>query len=209
MKKIVFDLDNTLLFLSSDWKIYYQKFLDKHHFPISPKVFYSTIGSFEKEHPDQLVTKDFFIHYLNEKLSISMTEEILQDFFEIYAEIPLLKLKEVSLVLKYLSSKYDLIVYSNWFVENQILRLKKNHLYSFFKKIHGCDTIPIKPSKRGIESIIGNGKKEDYLFIGDSIEYDLKMPNSLGIDTIFYNGKHIVQEQYSEIFHIENLKSIL
>lgn len=209
MKKIVFDLDNTLLFLSSNWEVYYQKFLDKHHFPVSPKVLYSTIGNIEKKYPDKLVTKDFFIHYLNEELSIFMTEEILQDFFEMYAEIPLLKLEEVLSLLKYLSSKYELIAYSNWFVESQILRLKKNHMYSFFKEIYGCDIVPIKPSKRGIERIIGKDKKEDYLFIGDNIEYDIKMPDSLGIDTIFYNRNHIIQEQYPEIFHIEDLMSLL
>lgn len=37
IKKIIFDLDNTLLFISSEWEQSYQKFIDKYNLNITPK----------------------------------------------------------------------------------------------------------------------------------------------------------------------------
>ena len=37
MKKIIFDLDNTLLFISDDWIGSYQSFIDKYNLNITPE----------------------------------------------------------------------------------------------------------------------------------------------------------------------------
>ena len=47
MKKIVFDLDGTLLFLANDWESYYQKFINKYNLNVTPKTLFSTIGTFK------------------------------------------------------------------------------------------------------------------------------------------------------------------
>lgn len=94
IKRIIFDLDNTLLFIFPEWEKSYQKFIDKY-------------------------------------------------------------------------------------------RLKKYNLDKFFSKIYGWDVLEIKPSKIGIEKIIGNNKIDEYLFIGDSIELDLEIPHNMGMATIF------------------------
>ena len=153
IKKIIFDLDNTLLFISSNWNDYYQRLIDKYNFKTTPEELYSTIGSFERNNVDKIITKDYFIKYINEKLPINFTEEILENFLSNYADIPLLNLDIITNVLTYLSQKYELIVYSNWFAESQVLRLRKNNLLQFFTKIYGDDTLPIKPSKRGLEKL--------------------------------------------------------
>ena len=69
MKKIVFDLDGTLLFLANDWESYYQKFINKYNLNVTPKILFSTIGTFEKEYCDRIVTKGTLIEFLNIKLS--------------------------------------------------------------------------------------------------------------------------------------------
>ena len=208
MKKIIFDLDNTLLFVSNDWEMYYKRFIDKYKLDISPKDLYSILGIIE-ENVDIIITKKQFVKYINDNSSISITLDMLHDFFNIYAEIPLLKIDTVYSLLSYLSAKYELIAYSNWFAENQILRLKKNNLQQFFTKVYGCEIIPIKPSKRGLKSIIGNNSVTDYVFIGDSIEIDLELPNSMGIDTILYNRKNIKQQKYKEVRNIEDFMKLL
>ena len=209
IKKIIFDLDNTLLFISSNWNDYYQRLIDKYNFKTTPEELYSTIGSFERNNVDKIITKDYFIKYINEKLPINFTEEILENFLSNYADIPLLNLDIITNVLTYLSQKYELIVYSNWFAESQVLRLRKNNLLQFFTKIYGDDTLPIKPSKRGLEKLIGDDNIEDFVFIGDDISIDLEMPQSIGMDTIFYNRKNIEQDKYREIHDIEELIELL
>ena len=208
IKKIIFDLDNTLLFISSNWNDYYQRLIDKYNFKTTPEELYSTIGSFERNNVDKIITKDYFIKYINEKLPINFTEEILENFLSNYADIPLLNLDIITNVLTYLSQKYELIVYSNWFAESQVLRLRKNNLLQFFTKIYGDDTLPIKPSKRGLEKLIGDDNIEDFVFIGDDISIDLEMPQSIGMDTIFYNRKNIEQNEYKEILSLEKLKEL-
>ena len=208
IKKIIFDLDNTLLFISSNWNDYYQRLIDKYNFKTTPEELYSTIGSFERNNVDKIITKDYFIKYINEKLPINFTEEILENFLSNYADIPLLSLDIITNVLTYLSQKYELIVYSNWFAESQVLRLRKNNLLQFFTKIYGDDTLPIKPSKRGLEKLIGDDNIEDFVFIGDDISIDLEMPQSIGMDTIFYNRKNIEQNEFNEILSLEKLKEL-
>ena len=208
-KKIVFDIDNTLLFLSDKWKEKYQEYIDKYGWNITPEDFYKAIGSIEKNFNNIIITMDFFIEYMNERLRIDLTKEKVYDFFDIYAEIPLRDTRETYEVLKYLSQKYDLIAFSNWFSESQKIRLRKYNLEGFFTKIYGCDNLPIKPSREAILQIIKDDDINNFIFIGDNIDCDLDLPNSMGMDTIFYNIKNVKQDKYKEIVNIKDLEKIL
>ena len=110
MKKLIFDLDNTLLFLSEDWAINYQKFIDKYNLNIKPEDLYYAIGTFEKNNSGVLVDIDYFLNYVNSKLSINVKEEEqLIDLLNLYADIPLLYTDTIYDILDYLSKKYELI----------------------------------------------------------------------------------------------------
>lgn len=209
IKKIIFDLDNTLLFISEDWKTVYTNFIAKYNLNITPVDLYKCIGNFEKDINDKIVTLDLICAYINEKLPINLTKEMFIDLLELYADIPLLHTDTIYNVLEYLSPKYELIVYTNWFSKNQIDRLKKYNLDKFFSKIYGWDDLELKPSKISIEKIIGNDDIKEYIFIGDNIEFDLKVPSIMGMNTIFFNRKKIVQNQFNEILKIEELTNIL
>ena len=71
--------------------------------------------------------------------------------------IPLLNTDKIYELLEYLSNKYELIAYSNWFTEDQEYRLERYDLKKFFKKVYGWDIIPLKPSTKGpLEITKGN-----------------------------------------------------
>ena len=146
MKKIVFDLDNVLLYLSSDWYSFYQEFIDKYNIQVNPKELYNLIDDFEKSNKGIVVTDEFFCKWMSEKLSFDFTEKILSDYLNYYASIPLLNTDKVYEVLKELSNNYELIAYSDWWTLNQIKRLKKYNLDHFFSKIYGWDILPKKTS---------------------------------------------------------------
>ena len=207
-KKIIFDLDNTLLFISDEWIDAYNFFIDKYNLNVSAKELYSTIGTIEKNNPDIYITKQFFIDYINDKLSLDFDEQKCDELLEIYAKIPLKNIEVVENILAYLSNKYELIAYTNWFTDNQILRLKINKIDNYFSKILGWDVLPVKPSMKGLREIVGNNIN-NYIFIGDNIDMDIKLPVSIGIETIFYNRKVIFQDEYKEIRNIDELKGIL
>ena len=207
-KKIIFDLDNTLLFISDEWIDAYNFFIDKYNLNVSAKELYSTIGTIEKNNPDIYITKQFFIDYINDKLSLDFDEQKCDELLEIYAKIPLKNIEVVENILAYLSNKYELIAYTNWFTDNQILRLKINKIDNYFSKILGWDVLPVKPSMKGLREIVGNNIN-NYIFIGDNIDMDIKLPVSIGIETIFYNRKGIFQDEYKEIRNIDELKGIL
>lgn len=208
MKKIIFDLDNTLLFIDNTWFLAYQEFIDKYNLDITPGVLYDCIGKLEEDNPNCVITKEFFINYLNDFLSINIDIDALDVFLDLYANIDLVNVDVIREVLSYLSTKYELYSYSNWFSFNQLKRLKRYRLDKYFTKVYGWDIIPSKPSIKGLNIIVGNNK-DDFIFIGDSITYDLEVPDKIGIDTIFYNRKNISQNKYREIFNIEELKNIL
>lgn len=209
IKKIIFDLDNTLLFISSEWEKSYQKFIDKYRLKITPKELFSCIGTFEKNINNVIVTNKIMCEYINSKLHISLTENMFIELLDVYKNIPLINTDIIYNILEYLSHKYELIVYTNWFSKNQIERLKKYNLDKFFSKIYGWDVLEIKPSVNGIKKIIGDNQIDEYLFIGDNIEIDLEIPYNMGMSTILYNRKFIKQNKFQEIFKLIELKSIL
>ena len=209
IKKIVFDLDNTLLFLSDKWEENYKKFIDKYKLNISANDLFLCIGNFEKNMKNIVVSKQKLSEYVSNHLSIDFTTDMILELSEIYNNTSLLNTDTIYDVLNYLSEKYELIAYTNWFTDDQIKRLKKYDLDKFFTKVYGWDILPKKPSKEGLSEIIKNDDIENYIFIGDSIELDLEFPYSMGITTIFYNRKNIKQNKYKEILKIEELKKVL
>ena len=208
MKKIIFDLDNTLLFISSDWSDSYQAFIDKYNLDITPQDLFFKIGCFERD-LSGVVNENDLCNYINNKLNLNITYDMVLDLLSIYENIPLRDTDMIYDVLEYLSNKYELIAYTNWFTNIQTGRLKNYNLDKFFSRIYGWDILPIKPSEEGIKSIIGNDDINDYIMIGDNIKIDLEVPHSMGMDTILYNRKGIEQNIYKEIVNISELKNIL
>lgn len=209
IKKIIFDLDNTLLFLSDEFEENYKSFIDKYNLNISANDLFLCIENFEKNMKNIVVSKQKLSEYVSNNLFTDFTTNMILELLEIYDNTSLLNTDTIYDILNYLSEKYELIAYTNWFTDNQIKRLKKYDLDKFFTKVYGWDILPKKPSKEGLSEIIKNDDIENYIFIGDSIELDMEVPYSMGITTIFYNRKNIKQNKYKEIFKIEELKNIL
>ena len=208
MQKLIFDLDNTLLFISKDWGTSYQKFIDKYNLGLKPEELYNIVGEFEEKNRNIIVTPEYFIKYINDHSTLNLTFESLKDLSSYYDEIDLVNTDIVYDLLEYLSSKYEIYAYTNWFSENQLNRLRKYNLDKFFTDIYGWDKVIMKPSVDGIKEIVKDSI-EDYIFVGDSIEYDIEVPASMGMEVIFYNRKNIKQDKYKEVFNIEDLKNIL
>ena len=208
-RKLIFDLDNTLLYLSADWHKAFNQFIAKGNYGITVEELYHAINVMEIKYSGRYVTKTSLVNHFNDELSTKFDQETCEEFLDQYAKIPLMNIDIVDDVLAYLSSKYTLIVYSNWFTDNQILRLRLNGIDQYFSEVFGWDVLPTKPSRKGLNEIVGDDNINNYTFIGDNLDADIRLPDSIGMDTIFLNLENITQDKYKDIKNIGELKMIL
>ena len=79
MKKLIFDLDNTLLFVSKDWSIHFQKFINKYNLNITLEHLFNSIERFEKNNSDIIVENDYFLKYLCDKNKLILSRKIFKE----------------------------------------------------------------------------------------------------------------------------------
>lgn len=96
--------------------------------------------------------------------------------------------KEAKKVLEYQKQKgYNIVVLTDWFLDSQIILLKKFGLFQYVKKIYACDNEHIKPHIKASERIIKPGDESQYVIIGDSLKSDIALANKAKIRSIWYN----------------------
>ncbi len=205
VKAIIFDLDNTLI----DWKDEYINSLkyvlkDYHLSNDSILKIDDILNNLEKI--DEKLNINKVINYINKTLNLKLTSNFLEELI-----IKQGKCYEDDLVLretiKYLSSKYDLYVMSNWFTKTQKIRLANLKILEYFKDIKGADQNYYKPDKRAYEFILTKYKPEECLFIGDDLEIDIKPALELGMQVIWKTKENSLE--YQTIKEIKELKNIL
>lgn len=208
IKRIIFDIDNTLIDFPKDYDIGYKKVIKKYNYNFSSKDLYEAIGKYETCDKYKKYNIDNMVELLKEELDINITKEFFEEFFIMYNDLITEVPKEIKDTLKYLSKKYELVTLSNWFTENQVNRLKKADILKYFKEVYGTDQIIMKPNKESFLSVIGNNKVEECLMIGDNLNVDIKIPYEIGINVLYLN-KNNIKTNYPTIKKIEDLKNIL
>ena len=72
-------------------------------------------------------------------------------------------------------------------LEAQIMLLKKYGVLPYIKKIYTCDDMYLKRNPKTKTRIIEEGKEEQYIIVGDSLESDIAFANVAGIRSIWFN----------------------
>lgn len=207
IKRIIFDIDNTLIDFPKDYKIGYQQVLDKYYINKTYQDLYDAIGVYEECRKYDKYTKEDLLKVINEELKLELDMNFLIDYFDMYNNLQTNVSNSVKETLEYLSKKYELVTLSNWFTFSQKERLKKVGIDKYFKEIYGTDIVPMKPSKESYLSVIGNNKIEECLMIGDNLDMDIKIPYEIGMNVYYLNkGK---DSRYPSIEKIEDLKEML
>lgn len=207
IKRIIFDIDNTLIDFPKDYKIGYQQVLDKYHINKSASDLYDAIGVYEECGKYDKYTKEELLKVINKELNLNLGNDFLDDYFNMYNKSITPVSESVKETLEYLSKKYELVTLSNWFTFSQESRLKVAGIYKYFSNIYGTDIVPMKPCKESYLSVIGNNKIEECLMIGDNLDMDIKIPYEMGMNVYYLNkGKEC---KYPSIEKIEDLKEML
>lgn len=208
IKKIVFDLDNTLL----EWKNEYIYALENvvNNFNLEyDKEKIKEIDRALEDYEDYLIksNKEDFLKFLNNRCKTNLSMEFLDKLIEEQGKCFDVYEGEKLETIKYLSKKYKLICISNWFTRTQKMRLEGAGIAKYFDIITGGDEHELKPSINAF-SIIDNPK--ECIMIGDSLKKDIFPAIKLGMQAILITKKDVKEDsRYKIIRNIEELKEML
>lgn len=181
IKRLIFDLDNTLIKWKDDYTYPLQKVMAEYNIKIDYHIIDNIIENLEKKH--ETLTREKLLNDINEECNLNLDISFV-DKLIIYqkdlAEVD----KEIIETLEYLSSKYELVLLTNWFKETQIGRLEKAKILKYFKEIYGPEDSKIKPNKESFYKALNGRKEEECIMIGDNEIVDIKGAENVGIKTI-------------------------
>ena len=227
-RHIFFDLDHTLWDFESNSKSTLHDIFDKYYLQLPGVTSYEAFEEQYHIHNDfyweefhhSRITRDElrrirFVKTL-EDFNI-VNEELALHLAEVYLNILPTKtalIDEAHDVLIYLKTKYDLHIITNGFDEIQHKKLHHSGLDKYF---HHIITSELSGSKKPNKEIFKyafhttGATVLDSIFIGDSIEADIKGAKNAGMDHVFFNPKktkHTETVMY-EIADLRELKKIL
>lgn len=202
IKRIIFDIDNTLLNTDLDCQKIYQQYFDDEKVNIEGMKLYNLIedyyhmnGDFTKSDLEKFVQKHLYTNFNIDKM------------LKVYGMKGTLLHQDIISTLAYLNQKYELVALTNWYVESQSNRLKKAGIYKYFSVVYGFENAGLKPSQDTFKIAMGNNKPKECLMVGDSIPYDIEVPNKLGLQTYYLSNE--INNKYKTIKSISELKVLL
>lgn len=203
IKRLIFDLDNTII----NWKPEYintlKELVKEYNIDIDYTLIDNIIENLEIKH--KKISKEILLSDIKKELKLNLSIHFIEELLNRQKELsPENDIKIIDL-FTYLSSKYEIVLLTNYFEDTQTGRLKKLGIYQFFKEIYAGDKIYLKPSKEAFKVACGNNKYEECMMIGDSEKFDIIPASKLGIKTIKV-GKN---SKYNSIENILELKGIL
>lgn len=206
IKKLIFDLDDTLIMWKDEYVNAIGKSIEKYNIKSEANYMSDLIDEYESYY-DKYDKKNL-MKYINNNIEDKVDINFVEDF--IYnigfcADVD----EDVIDILEYLSKKYELVVLTNWFTEAQTNRLKTAKIDKYFKEIIGGEKV-IKPNKEAFLKAKGNTPLEECIMIGDSYTIDIMGAYNAGIKPIFMNPKHKEnKDNFEEIEKLSDLKNIL
>ena len=204
MKALIFDVDNTLIELRSEYVSSVKDVLEEMNYNFPDDVI-NNIYRFADEHEKHFekINKHELLDYINKNCNVNLPLEFI-DRLEIKQGENVYDDPDLIKVISYLSEKYDLYAVSNWFTKTQSTRLEKMGVLKYFKTIYGADINYYKPDKRAFNVFFKDYNREDCISIGDSLENDVKLPISLGMKALWKT-----KNKSDEYQTFENLTDLL
>ena len=212
IKRVIFDIDNTLI----PWKEeYYDEinkvldFLNTEH----TKDDYNKIKEAFSEYENEYYTFDrkLMLDYINKYTKKQYPKEFIYGCTNRWADSVPQKLDEsVINMLKYLKDKYQMVILTDWYADQQIERLEKLNILKYFSKIYSAEKVKRKPFKEAFLQAIEDNKPEECIMIGDDFERDIKGALNAGLHAIYYNPKNnVIKDENSKYYTISRLDEIM
>lgn len=209
IKRILFDLDNTLFpFLEEYWNAFTYALVEENlqaDLKIQTQL-KKNVRQYENEY--SMYTKEDMLEILNRDLPFKLPKTFVDTWIKHLSRCYPKSVEDIKDVLKYLRQKYELVVLTNWFTQQQSARLRGAKLDIYFDEIIGTDQVLNKPNKEAFLKGCGQHKPEECIMIGDNFEVDILGAFHAGLQVIYLN-KTGTKSCYKEIEKLEELKEIL
>lgn len=201
IKNLIFDLDDTIIKDEKEDSLCYKEVLRNCGY--SEEKYYDIYDAIDEY--DKSITEDNMYYDKNEMLKtinnllntnydIKLIDEITKAIGKYWIQRVIVKED----VIKKLSEKYDLYVYTNYFTEAQSKRLENIGYLKYFKYVFGADKYGSKPFKKSFEKVLEkiSAKPDECIMIGDDKSRDILAANKVGMKSILYdyNGKRDKKE---------------
>lgn len=208
IKKLIFDLDNTLIIWKDEYSLELKDLVEEYKLNVCYKEIDKIIDDLEYTH--DTISKEILLNDINSKLNLNLDINFVNKLFEKQSKLSFVDNNLID-TLDYLSKKYELVILSNYFTEIQENRLKNAKIYKYFNLILGGDKIKLKPRPEAFEMAIFPNLKDECIMIGDSLNIDINGALNYGLKVIAvdYFNKIPNSENYIRIEDIKELKQIL
>jgi len=207
MKAIIFDVDDTLIEWKKEFIFALKDVLIELDYNLEEDLIWKisdTIDAYEKV-ADKL-TKNGLLEYINNKCMLNLPLKFI-DMLEIKQGECVYEDKSLVKVIEYLSKKYDLYAITNWFTKTQKIRLEKMGILKYFKEVYGGDINYYKPNVKAFDVILDKYDPKECISIGDSLENDVLLPISLGMNAIWKTKN--ISNKYKTFCNLGELMDIL
>lgn len=215
IKRVIFDIDNTLI----PWKEeYYQeikKALDDLNIEHTKKDYYEIKKAFsEYENIYYKFDRKLMIEYINKYTKKNYPEEFIYKITERWANCVPDKIDDnIIRMLEYLQNKYEMVILTDWYGDQQEKRLEKLGILKYFSVLYSAEKTKRKPFKEAFIQAIGNNKPEECIMIGDNLERDIQGALNAGLQAIWYNPNNKTETakgvKYYTISKLEELLNII
>lgn len=211
IKRILFDLDNTLIPFLPEWDKEIENTFKDLGLPYEDEYFdiiHKALHEYESTH--LRFDKVGMSKYFNTKFDF----EIPDTFVDVWVSrlkvlVPEDNTKVVELI-KYLSSKYSLCVVTNWFYDQQVNKLKIIGILDYFDEIYTSDKYNRKPNSEMLEKACEDFKIDEVVMVGDTYNIDTKFAMNYGVYSYLLNSKwKIKSKKYKVIKELNELRRYL
>lgn len=209
IKRLIFDLDDTLIKWLPEYVSAVNKSINEFNLNIDGNGIDEVIKSLENTY--NYLTKDLFLNEINNSCNLNMNIDFVDSILENQKLLAPADDFETIDTIKYLSSKYELVLLTNWFADCQAGRLETLGIKKYFKEFYGADIVPMKPDPNSYKLACGPYKIEECIMIGDNAKIDIEGALNVGMKVIkcdFYNRDNNKYD-YPVIKKISDLKEML
>lgn len=204
MKRIIFDLDGTLLTGSFEFeKKYFTSLYGEDALDMVENMG-KYLDEYEKTFPRY--HHIWLSKYLSDKSGLNITEDIIDGWIEVMSTVPDVMEENVIQTLENLKKKdCSLAVLTNWYGDTQISRLRKAGILHYFDNVYTGD-FALKPHEKAYMWARDDYNIEDCLFVGDNVDKDYIGPRMYGFESILYDKK---EKEHKSLVKIKKLNELI
>ena len=186
IKRIIFDLDRTLIPWLDDWNDCVRKTYNYFNIPFPDGEFtrfHQVMLEYETHH--KRFDKKDMSNYFKTRLEIDIPDTFVEIWTGYLSQLVPKKDCQLIELLEYLSGKYSLVVASNWFKDQQVSKLKKYGIYKYFDDVITADQYNRKPYKEMFEKACEGYNKDEVVMVGDTYKTDIKSAMDFGLYSFY------------------------